>query len=77
MITGNPFPTTIVLQKYNMETERFFTYPSTKYFIANLRTISFPKLSLEDSGRYRVCVENSPDRNSIQCDVFTIVVTGR
>lgn len=49
-------------------------YANEKYSVIGLRTILILDLSLEDSGQYRVCVENTHD--AINCDTFTIVVTG-
>lgn len=74
VLTGNPLPTTIMLQKW--DGRHFAIHSNTKYSITNLHTVSFHDLSPQDSGRYRVCVENSPDGNSIECDTFEITITG-
>jgi len=74
VVTGNPLPTTIMLQKWDMETNEFVNHPSTKFAITDLSIISILDLSLEDSGQHRACVENKID--SIECDLFTITVAG-
>lgn len=73
-VTGNPLPTAITLEKLNTQTGEYVDYPNTKYTIIALNKISIPNLLAEDNGKYRVCVENTP--NSIDCDVFTITITG-
>ena len=73
-VTGNPFPTTITVQKQDQLTKLYLDYSNTKYSVIGLSTISFTELSLEDGGQYRACVENSHD--SIVCDRFTIMMTG-
>ena len=72
-VVGNPLPTAVTLQKWS--TGAFVDYPSTRYFVNDLRTISIPNLFLNDSGRYRVCVESSHDSESV-CDEFDIEITG-
>ena len=74
VVNGNPFPTTITVQKQD-QTGGYVDHPSTKYSVIGLNTISFPRLSLDDNGQYRACVENSHD--SIECSTFTILMTGR
>ena len=73
MVTGYPLPATITIEKWNIEAGNYEDYPNTKYSINDLRTISIA-LSLEDSGQYRACVENSHD--AIECATFTITVKG-
>ena len=52
----------------------YVDYPMAKYIPNGLSAVSFLNLTLDDSGRYRVCVENS--HNSIFCDIFTITIIG-
>ena len=74
MVTGNPLPTTITIEKLDQLTGLYVDYPNTKYSVIGLSTISFAALSLEDNGQYRACVENS--HATIGCTVFTIIVKG-
>ena len=74
MVTGNPLPTTITVEKQDPLTGLYVDYPNTKYSVIDLSTISFTALSLEDNGQYRACVENS--HAAIGCAVFTTVVQG-
>ena len=71
VVTGKPLPSTIRLEKLN---QNFETYPDAKYSVIDLSTILIHRLSLEDSGKYRACVENSD--NLIDCHTFEIVVQG-
>ena len=72
VVTGNPLPTTITLQKLNAG--GFVDYPTIRYSVTDLRTISIHSLLLNDTGQYRACVENSHDH--IDCDDFEIEITG-
>ena len=72
VVTGNPLPTTITLQKKNAG--GFVDYPTIRYSVIDLRIISIPSLLLNDSGQYRACVENS--HANIGCDDFEIQITG-
>ena len=74
VVTGNPLPTIITVEKLDQLTGLYVDYPITKYSVMGLSTISFTALSLEDNGQYRACVENSHD--SIECSPFTIMMTG-
>ena len=71
VVTGKPLPSTIRLEKLN---QNFMTYPNGKYSVIDLSTILIHRLSLEDSGKYRACVENSDDL--IDCYTFNIAVQG-
>lgn len=62
----------VTLQKWSAGT--FVDYPSTRYSVTDLRTISIPNLLLNDSGRYRGCVKNSEDPSD--CDDFHLEITG-
>ena len=73
-MAGNPLPTTITVEKQDTQTGVYVDYPSTKYSVIGLNTISFSGLTLDDSGQYRACVENSHD--TIGCHRFTILVKG-
>ena len=75
VVGGNPLPTTIIIEKRDVQSGLYVDYPKTKYITTNqLRSISILGLSLEDNGEYRACVENLYD--TIQCKRFTIVVKG-
>lgn len=74
VVTGNPLPTTIMVEKRDQLTGGYVDYPNTKYSVTGLSTISFTTLLPEDSGQYRACVENS--HAAIGCSLFTITVKG-
>ena len=74
VVTGNPLPTIITVEKQDQQTRFYVDYPNTKYSVIGLSTISFTELSLEDSGQYRACVENS--HTGARCALFTIEVKG-
>lgn len=74
VVTGNPLPASITLEKQDAQTGVYVDYPKTKYSVTSLNSVSIHELSLEDSGQYRACVDNS--HSSIECDTFNIIVTG-
>ena len=74
VVTGNPLPTVITVQKWNPQTGDYVDYPSSKHSVTSLSVISILNVSLGDDGQYRVCVDNS--HNSIECDTFNIIITG-